>query len=68
MGRIEKILVLSFVGSVPETAAELHQQLKSELEPDACFEDVEQKLNKLSAAYHIHSAQKPDGSVVYWRE
>ena len=47
MNKIAKILVMSFVGEIPESAAELYRQIQRDLEPTATLEDVEGKLVEL---------------------
>lgn len=67
MAKLAKILILSFVGSQPESAAELHKQIQSECEPSATFEDVQKSLAELADDNFIMSAQKDDGTDIYWR-
>ena len=67
MSNLAKILTLSFVGSVPETAAELHKQIQDELEPDATLEVVQFQLTELAGDNFIQSAEKSDGTSIYWR-
>lgn len=67
MSQLAKILVLSFVGSFPETAAELHKQLQEEVESSASFAQVEQHLTALASDNFILSATRDDGTPIYWR-
>lgn len=61
-----KIMTLSFVGSTPETAAELHKQIVEEIEPEAELETVETQLAELANEFYIYTAQKKE-QTVYWR-
>ena len=63
-----KILTLSFVGDMPESAAELHKQIQEEIEPDATLETVQQQLTELADSHFIFTAEKPNGTTIYWRE
>ena len=67
MSNLPKILTLSFVGGMPESAAELHKQIQEELEPDATLATVTEQLEELADDGHIFVAEKPTGTV-YWRE
>ena len=67
MSKYAKILTLSFVGSYPESAAELHKQIKEECEPTANLETVQNHLTELANAHFIFSTEKPDGTSIYWR-
>lgn len=67
MSNLPKILTLSFVGEMPESAAELHQQIQEEIEPAATLETVQQQLTELAEGHFIFTAEKPNGTV-YWRE
>ena len=65
---IPKILTLSFTGGIPETAAELHQQIQNEIEPSTTLEEIQTQLNDLATEGFIQSAErKDDGATVYWR-
>lgn len=64
---MQKILTLSFVGSMPETAAELHKQIQAEIEPDATLDTVQEQLAELANDHFIHTAETSDGTAVYWR-
>ena len=68
MNTLPKILTLSFVGAIPETAAELHKQLQAEVEPNATLAEVQAHLTELADRHFIYTAEKPDGSTIYWRE
>lgn len=68
MNSLPKILTLSFVGDFPESAADLHKQIQEELEPDATLDTVQGHLAELADKYFIHTAEKPDGTAIYWRE
>ena len=68
MNNLPKILTLSFVGGTPETAAELHKQIQAELEPAAALETVAQQLRELADAHLIFTAEKSNGTTLYWRE
>ena len=67
MNNVPKILILSFVGDMPESAAELHKQIQEELEPAAALATVTEQLEELADELHIFVAEKPTGTV-YWRE
>ena len=70
MSKVAKILVLSFVGEIPETAVEIHKQIQEECEPSAVLEDVRRSLLELAYDNFIMSAEKPDGTDltnIYWR-
>ena len=67
MSRPAKILTLSFVGSVPETAVELHKQIREEIEPSAELQEIETQLTELATENFIMSAEKADGTPIYWR-
>ena len=67
MSSIPKILILSFVGEFPETATQLHQQLKEEVEPAATLEEVTTNLTELANDNFIMSAEKADGTTLFWR-
>lgn len=58
MSRPAKILTLSVVGSVPETAVELHKQIREEIEPSAELQDIETQLTELATENFIQSAEK----------
>ena len=62
---LAKKLVLSFVGSYPESAAELHKQIKEECKPTADLETVQNHLTELASDHFILSAEKPDGTAIY---
>lgn len=68
MSSLPKILTLSFTGDHPESAAELHKQIQEELEPNATLEEVQGHLTELADEHFIHTAEKPDGTTLYWRE
>ena len=68
MNNLPKILTLSFVGAIPASAAELHQQIQEELEPAAALETVAQQLRELADAHLIFTAEKSNGTAIYWRE
>ena len=68
MKSLPKILTLSFVGDFPETAAELHKQIKEELEPDTTLDTVQEHLTELADRHFIYTAEKSDGTTIYWRE
>ena len=68
MSSLSKIRTLSFTGEHAESAAELHKQIQEELEPNATLEEVQEHLTELADAHFIHTAEKPDGTHVYWRE
>ena len=68
MNNVPKILTLSFVGNMPESAAELHKQIQEEIEPDATLETVRQQLTELADSNFIFTAEKPNGTTIYWRE
>ena len=68
MNSLPKILTLSFVGGLPETAAELHKQIQEEIEPAATLETVQQQLMELADDHFIFTAEKSDGTAIYWRE
>ena len=68
MNNLPKILTLSFVGDIPESAAELHKQIQEELEPAATLETVAQQLTELADAHLIFTAEKSNGMTIYWRE
>ena len=68
MNSLPKILTLSFVGDYPESAAELHKQIREELEPDATLDTVQGHLAELASDNFILTAYKPDGTAIYWRE
>lgn len=67
MSNLPKILTLSFVGDRPESAAELHRQIQEEIEPNATLDTVQAQLTELVNDNFIHSAEKPDGTTLYWR-
>ena len=67
MSKPVKILTLSFVGSRPETAVELHNQIREEIEPSAELVDIEAQLTELANDNFIQSAEQPDGTMTYWR-
>ena len=67
MSHLAKILVLSFVGNYPETANELHKQIHEELEASATLDEVQGHLTTLVADHFITSAEKSDGTTIYWR-
>lgn len=62
-----KILTLSFVGDYPESAAELHKQIQEEIEPNATLDTIQGQLTELANDNFIHTAEKPDGTTLYWR-
>ena len=64
---IHKLLIFSFTRNFPETASDLHQQIKDALDAAATFEDVVAKLNELATDGHIQSVAKKDGTPLYWR-
>ena len=67
VSHLAKILVLSFVGDYPETATELHKQIHEGLEASATLDEVQGHLTALVADHFIASAEKPDGTTIYWR-
>ena len=67
MSQLAKILTLSFVGALPETAAELHKQIQEEIESSATLQEVQKHLSELATDNFILSADKPDGTTLYWR-
>lgn len=67
MSKLAKILTLSFVGDYPETAAELHKQIKEECEPTAQLITVRNHLTELAKDSFIHTAERQDGTAIYWR-
>ena len=67
MSQLARILVLSFVGHQPETAAELHKQLREEIDSAASIESVQAHLAALASDHFIHSATRDDGTATYWR-
>ena len=67
MSKLAKILTLSFVGSVPETAVELHKQIREEIEPSAELQEVSTQLADLATDNFIQSAERQDGTPIYWR-
>ena len=67
MSNLAKILTLSFVGSAPETATELHEQIQAEIEPSATLEEVATQLTELAGDNFIQSAARADGTEIYWR-
>ena len=67
MSKPAKILTLSFVGSSPETAVELHRQIREEIEPSTELQEIETQLTELATDNFIQSAEKPDGTMTYWR-
>ena len=68
MSNLPKILTLSFVGEMPESAAELHKQIQEEIEPAATLETIQQQLRELAEGHFIYTAEKPNGTTIYWRE
>ena len=67
MAEVAKILILSFVGDYPETAPELHKQIQEEMEPSCTLEHVEQNLTELAKDSFIYTAERPDGTAIFWR-
>ena len=67
MSKLAKILVLSFVGDYPETAAELHKEIKEECEPTAKLITVRNHLTELANDHFIQVAERADGTAIYWR-
>ena len=67
MSKPAKILTLSFVGSRPETAVELHKQIRAEIEPSAKLMEIETQLTQLATDNFIQSAEKTDGTPIFWR-